>query len=76
MPDAPRPSLGGLDTPLGAGASSPTSLDRPFTVPLLIRGSTGGTLLGTLLLLFGGFFALGIFVQMQSRGDPPKLPAV
>ncbi len=50
----------------------PSSLDRPFTVPLLIRGSTGGTLFGGLLLMTGVFFASALLVHLQSPGDPLK----
>jgi hypothetical protein len=67
MPTAPRPSFGGFDPSLGAEA--PASLDRPFTVPLLIRGI--GHRFGIALLLMAGlFFLLALVVQVKKPGDP------
>jgi hypothetical protein len=69
MPTAPRPRFGGSDPSLGAGIDSPASLDRPFTVPLLVRGS--GHRLGIGFLLMAGLLLLcALAAQVKRPGDP------
>ena len=57
MSDAPR-SFGELE------------LDRPFSVPMLVRGSSGGVTFGVSALILGVFFAIGMIGQLNSLGDP------
>ena len=68
MPTAPRPSFGGFDPSLG-GMTPPPSLDRPFTVPLLIRGTGHKFGIGCLFIA-ALFLVLAAVVQMKSPGDP------
>ena len=68
MPTAPRPSFGGFDPSVG-GMTPPPSLDRPFTVPLLIRG-TGHRFGIGLLSIAGLLFLLALVVQLKNPGDP------